>query len=310
MSRALEAGAAPAATLADAMAIFLRSREAIGCTASTLRAYRAELTWLLRTVEDQTLAVLTTEAIEGALAYRRAQVKLISAHRTYRTLRTFCRWCARTGRLPADPMASVRMRLPKTLPRVPADDDVRALMAACAPIPEGRRNRLLIALAADSGLRKEELRCLRIGDMDLATRQIRVVAGKGQKDGVGFFGEATASMFRAWLAVHPDPRLQTFVFVTRDGRPLGPSAPARILYRLGRRAGLSRTIGPHALRHYAATAILRRTGDLELTRQVLRHETLAMTLRYAMLTRTEIAARYQASSPVDHLSATAQRRPR
>ncbi len=295
------------AGLADAVAMFLRSREAIGCTAATLRTYRAELAWLLRAIGNRSLADLTTEAVERILADRRARVQPISVHRTYRTLRTFCCWCARTGRMPADPMASLRMRAPKTLPRVPTDDDVRALLAVCPATPEGRRNRLLIALAADSGLRKEELRRLRIADVDSATRLIRVVSGKGQKDGVGFFGEATASLLRAWLAVHPDPRPLCFLFVTRQGELLGASAIARILYRLSRRAGLPRKIGPHALRHYAATALLRRTGDLELTRRVLRHETLAMTLRYVTLAQTEIAARYQAGSPLDHLSARSRR---
>lgn len=112
---------------------------------------------------------------------------------------------------------------------------------------------------------------------------------------------------RGWLSVHPDPRPLAFVFVDKHGQQLGPHAFARILYRLSARAGLSRKIAPHALRHYAATAILRRTGDLELTRQVLRHATLAMTLRYVTLAQTEIAARYQAGSPVDHLSVASRR---
>jgi site-specific recombinase XerC len=105
-------------------------------------------------------------------------MKPISAHQAYRTLHTFCRWCVRTGRLAADPMAGLTMRAPKTLPRVPSDD-VRALLAACDTSPEGRRNRALVALATDTGLRKEELRRLRIGDLDLTTRLIRVIAGKG-----------------------------------------------------------------------------------------------------------------------------------
>lgn len=288
--------------------MFLRSREAMGCTAATLRAYRAELVSIGHAIGvDTTLADLTTDAIERMLADRRARVKAISAHRTYRALRTFCRWCVRTGRMAADPMAGMRMRLPKPLPRVPSDEDVQALLAACPATLQGRRNRLLIALAADSALRKEELRRLRIGDVDSAVRRIRIVAGKGQKDGVGFFGEATASILRAWLAVHPDPRPASFVFVTGQGQPLGACAFVQILYRLSRRAGLARKIGPHALRHYAATALLCRTDDLELVRQVLRHETLAMTLRYAVLTQTDIATRFQAGSPMDHLPVRSRR---
>ncbi len=188
-------------------------------------------------------------------------MKPISAHRHYRTLRTFCRWYARTGRLDGDPMAGMTMCLPRTLPRVPDDEAVRRLLAACPATPEGRRNRALIALAADSGLRKEELRRLRVGDLNFITRLIRVVAGKGQRDGVAFFGETTGSLLRAWLAVHPAPQPAAFLFVTREATPFGPWGPVRVLHRLSRRAGLDRPIGPHALRHYAATALLRRTGD-------------------------------------------------
>jgi site-specific recombinase XerD len=156
-------------------------------------------------------------------------------------------------------------------------------------------------LLADSGLRREEARRLRVGDVDLTTRFIRATQGKGQRDGTGFFGEATASALRAWLGLHPDPRPAALLFVTRDGKQLAPWAITHILHRLSRRAGLERPIGPHALRHFAATELLRRTGDLELVRRTLRHQTLAMALRYATLTQTEVAAKFQAASPMDHL---------
>ncbi len=288
-------------SLPDAIVAFLRSREATGATAATLRTYTAELVRFARAAGVSALADLTAETVERILADRRAQVKPISVHRTYRTLRTFCRWCARTGRLANDPMRDLTMRVPKTLPVVPADEDVRRLLAACPTTAEGRRNRAMIALLAEAALRKEELRRLRIGDVDFATRMIHVHAGKGQRDGVTFFGEATASLVRAWLLVHPDPKPAAFVCCTRQGVQLGPWAIVRILHRLSRRAGLARRIGPHALRHYAATSILRQSGNLELVRQVLRHVSLAMALRYATLTQTEIAARFQRVAPLDRL---------
>ncbi len=296
-------------SLADAITAFVQSREAAGCTVATLRTYHTELVGFERATGVVTLAALTTEAVERTLADRRAQVKPVTAHRTYRTLRTFCRWCVRRGRLTVDPMAGMTMRLPKTLPRVPDDEDVRALLAACPNTPEGRRNRVLIALAADSGLRKEELRRLRIGDLDFATRMIRVHAGKGQQDGMAFFGEATGSLLRSWLAVHPDPRPAAFLFVTREGVPLGPWAFVRILHRLSRRARLPRKIGPHALRHYAATAVWRRSGDLELVRRVLRHESLTMALRYVAVTQADLAAKFAPVSPMDHLRGGVATRP-
>jgi integrase/recombinase XerC len=287
----------------NAVSDFLLSREASGATPATLRTYAADLVRFTHASGTADLGGPTPEGIEHYLVGLRARMTPISAHRHYRTLRTFFRWCVRIGRLSADPMANLTMRVPKLLPRVPADDAVRRLLAACDASFEGRRNRALIALAADSGLRKEELRCLRCGDVDQATRTLRVHQGKGRKDGLGFFGEAAASMLRAWLAVHPDPRPSCFVFVARDGAPLGPWAIVRILHRLSRRAALDRPIGPHALRHYAATAVWRRTGDLELVRRVLRHETLTMALRYVRVTETDLAAKFALASPLDHLGA-------
>jgi integrase len=166
----------------------------------------------------------------------------------------------------------------------------------------------MIALLADSGLRKEELRRLRWGDIDLGARLVHVRAGKGQKDGTTFFGETTGSLLRTWLAVHPGPEPTAPVSCTREGAMLGPSTITHILHRLSRRTGLPQRIGPHALRHYAATSLLRRTGDLELVRRVLRHESLAMTLRYAVLTQTEVAAKFLHASPLDHLRAPVRKR--
>jgi site-specific recombinase XerD len=295
--------------VADAVAAFLCSREALGATLATLRTYRANLDRFTGTAGVETMADVTAEVLERYLADLRARMQPVSVHQHFRTLRTFCRWCVRTGRLAADPMAGITLRCPKTLPRVPDDEAVRRLLAACDTSLEGRRNRALIALAADSGLRKEELRRLRIGDVDQASRTLRVHQGKGRKDGLGFFGEATASMLRAWLAVHPDPRPACFVFVTRTGAQLGPWAFARILHRLSRHAGLAHVVGPHALRHYAATAVWRRSGDLALVQRLLRHETLTMALRYVRVTERDLAAKFAAASPLDHLHGMSRRRP-
>lgn len=295
------ASSRPELLLADAVEAFLRSRRAGGCTSQTLRTYAANLERFLKAMGLKSLEGTTRQDIEGYLEDLRPRMRPISAHQHYRTLRTFFRWCVRTGHLAADPMAAITMRAPKTLPRVPADDEVQALILACSDTLEGVRNRALVTLLADSALRKEEARRLRVGDVNLRTRLVRVLQGKGQKDGVTFFGEAAASALRQWLRVHPDPRPEAFLFVRAGGDQLGAYAFNRILHRLSRRAGLVRPIGPHALRHYAATALHRQTGNLDLVRRVLRHETLSMALRYAQLSQTEVAAKFAAASPMDYL---------
>src|SRR6202022_315127 len=99
-----------------------------------------------------------------------------------------------------DPHASITMRIPRILPRVPEDQSVRQLLQTCSQTFEGRRNRALVALLADSGLRISEALRLRIEDVSFSTRTLDVRGGKGGKDGVGFFGAEAAHLLRAWLA--------------------------------------------------------------------------------------------------------------
>jgi site-specific recombinase XerD len=106
--------------------------------------------------------------------------------------------------------------------------------------------------------------------------------GKGGKDGVGFFGAEAAQMLRASLASRREVVPEDSCLWTAWGRSLTRHHAAHILYGLAKKAALTRKIGPHALGHHASTSILKQTGDLELVRQVLRHETLAMVLRYAI----------------------------
>lgn len=91
---------------------------------------------------------------------------------------------------------------------MPEDDDVRKLLQACPDTFEGRRNRALIALLADSGLGISEALRLRIEDVNFSTRTIAVRGGKGGKDGVGFFGAETAQNIRTWLVRRREIRLE------------------------------------------------------------------------------------------------------
>jgi site-specific recombinase XerD len=230
-------------------------------------------------------------------------MKPVSVDHYFRPLKTFFRWCVEAVLLPKNPTRGITIRIPRTLPRVPEDDDVHRLIQVCPQTFEGHRNRALIALLADSGLRISEALRLRIEGVNFSTRTLDVRGGKGGKDGVGFFGAEVAQMLRSWLRTRRGAVPEDYLFVDRMGRSLTRNYATHILHRLSIRAGLRRKVGPHALRHYAATSILKQTGDLELVRQVLRHESLAMTLRYAHLARRDVSRKFRRASPLDNLRA-------
>jgi integrase/recombinase XerD len=272
------------------------------CSPATLRVYAYDLAQFQRAAHTDSLVTVSALIVQRHLTALRARLGPASVHQHYRVLRTFFRWAVEAGLLTEDPMRGIGMRLPQSLPVVPEDDHIRGLLAACLDTYEGRRNKALIALLADSGLRISEALRLRIEDVNFATRTLLVLHGKGGKDGVGFFGAETAQLVRGWLGVRR-AQPEDFLFATCHGRPLSRTHAIMILHRLSVKAGLPRKLSPHKLRNYAATSILKQTGDLELVRQVLRHESLSMSLRYARLVKADVSRKFRRASPLDNLRA-------
>ncbi len=296
-----EAACQSDAHLLNAVEAFLLSRQVGNCTARTLGFYRDNLQ---RFAHFPGAALRCDQLlIQRYLTHLRDHMQPVTAHGHFRALKVFFGWCVETRLLDETPMRGITMKLPRTLPRVPEDESVRRLLGACPDTFEGRRNKALVGLLADSGLRISEALRLRIEDVNSSTRTLMVLSGKGQKDGTGFFGAETAALLRSWLQIRHDANPEDYLFSDRQGRPMSRSTACHILHRLSVRSGLPRKIGPHALRHYAATSILRQTGDLELVRQVLRHETLGMALKYAHIARPEISRKFRRASPLDNLRA-------
>ncbi len=195
------------------------------------------------------------------------------------------------------------MRSPKTLPSVPTEEELRSAIAACADTLEGIRNRTLIIALADSGLRAGEMLHVLVEDWRPADRGLFVRSGKGRKDRIAFVGATTTRAVKVWLARHPAPSLESFLFTDRRGRPLKPRHLIQILHGLSRKAGLppSRRLHPHALRHFAATSWLRGGAGLDEVRRLLGHESLSTTLRYSSLVGTDLQRVHKRAGAIERL---------
>jgi site-specific recombinase XerD len=224
-------------------------------------------------------------------------------HQAYRTLRTFVRWAAEVGVLAENPLRGFIMRTPNTLPDVPTEDELRAVLGACAETLEGVRNRALILVLADAGLRAGEVIRLLVEDWRPTDRGLFVRSGKGRKDRVAFIGPTTTRALKAWLARHPVPSLETFLFTDRQARPLQHRHFVQILHRLSTKAGLAsrRRLHPHSLRHFAATSWLRGGVGLDEVRRLLGHESLNTTLRYSNLVGADLQQAHKQASALERL---------
>jgi site-specific recombinase XerD len=201
------------------------------------------------------------------------------------------------------PLRGFTMRTPKTLPDVPTDNEVLAVIAACPETLEGLRNRTVILALADSGLRANELLYLLVEDWRTADRGLFVRGGKGRKDRVAFIGPTTTRALKTWLARHPSPSPEAFLFTDRQGRMLKYRHLVQILHRLSQKAGLPshRRLHPHALRHFAATSWLRSGAGLDEVRRLLGHESLNTTLRYSSLVGADLQRAHRRAGAIERL---------
>ncbi len=284
--------------LREGIEAFLLTKQVGGCTAATLTTYR----WWLERIATATpeLTPLTVRTFFAGLQHRSPSHQ----HQAYRTLKTFFRWGLEVGLFHEDPLRGFTMRVPKTLPSVPTEDDLRAVLVACLGSLEGIRNRALILVLADAGLRASEALRLLIEDWRLADRGLFVRSGKGRKDRVAFVGATTTRALKVWLARHPVPSAESFLFTDQRGRPLKPRHLLQILHRLSRKAQLpdARRLHPHALRHFAATSWLRGGAGLDEVRRLLGHESLSTTLRYSSLVGADLQRAHRRAGAIERLN--------
>lgn len=238
-------------------------------------------------------------------------MKTISADQHYRNLRTFFAWAVEAGLLPNDPTRSIpKPRIPMPLPDVPVEAELRAVLAACSETFEGTRNRAVILVLADAGLRAGELTRLRVRDWEELSLTVR--AGKGGRDRVVFVSPTTAEAMRRHLAMRPGVGDADPLFTDMDGQSLTPRNLVQVLHRLSAKAGLppARRLHPHALRHFAATSWLRHGMGLDHARRLLGHTSLHMTLRYSSLVAADLQQAHKEAAAVERMLSNAAPRPR
>ena len=300
----------------DTVDAFMLSRRVANCSAATLRIYEANLSRFVRVAGRATpLAEVSPLAIQHYLATLRETMQPISADQHDRNLRTFFRWTVDVGLLTSDPMRGIpRPRILLPLPDLPTEDELRAVLASCTATFEGVRNRSIILVLADAGLRAGEVVRARVQDWDASELRIVVRLGKGRKDRVAFVSPTTAVGMRRHLAMRPGVGHSNPLFADAQGRPLALRHLVQILHRLSARAGLprNRRLHPHMLRHFAATSWLRNGVGLDHVRRLLGHTNVAMTLRYSSLVATDLQCAHRNAGAIERMLSESPllRRPR
>jgi integrase/recombinase XerC len=226
------------------------------------------------------------------------------------SLRTFTAWARRTGRTPTDAGAMlVSPRAHRTLPPVLDAAEAAAVMSAGEPdrstagedaTPTAVRDRALVEVLYATGIRVGELVGLDVDDVN-PSRRVLTVLGKGNKQRVVPYGLAAQQALDAWLS-HGRPALAgkrsgAALFLGARGSRIDPRTVRSVVHRRVATVDGAPDLGPHGLRHSAATHLLEGGADLRSVQELLGHASLATTQLYTHISVERLRQAYTQAHP-------------
>ena len=151
--------------------------------------------------------------------------------------------------------------------------------------PTGLRNKAMLSLMLNCGLRVSEVAGLRPGNINLTKGKLRVENGKGNKDRDLAIPEYLTDLFDSWRKKRPE---SNFFFSTLKGKKLSIRYLQQMVKRYAQKAGLDKRISPHTLRHTYATQYYKQTKDIETLRRILGHSDISTTTIYITLANIDV----------------------
>jgi integrase/recombinase XerD len=265
-----------------------------GLSPRTVDAYRRDVERLARFMEvrgvNRPADVTAGDLREFVYHLKDLGLQPSSIRRNVSATRTYFGHLLAEGHIVADP--TDRVELPRTwrrLPGVLSREEVTGIMEA--PDPADRlfwRDKALLEFAYASGVRVGELIGLKVRDVDLQ-EGLALVFGKGSRERLVPIGRAALQALVVYLRETRPAlarnRAEGVVFLNARGTPLTRMGVWKILRKHVRRAGVTRRVTPHTLRHSFATHLLEGGADLASVQEMLGHADIATTQIYTHVER-------------------------
>jgi integrase/recombinase XerC len=279
-------------------------------TPHTVRAYLGDVESMLRQAALLGHTGVDTLDLRTLRSWLATQQTLGKARTTMArratAVRVFTAWARRTDRAATDPGALLGSpKAHRTLPPALRVDEARGLLDAAAThaddgSPLGVRDAAILELLYATGIRVGELCGLDVDDVDDERRVVRVL-GKGRKERTVPYGVPAGRALDRWLrAGRPEvavPGAGAALFLGARGHRIDQRAVRTLVHRRLAEVPGAPDLGPHGLRHTAATHLLEGGADLRTVQELLGHASLATTQLYTHVTTDRLRRAYRQAHP-------------
>jgi integrase/recombinase XerD len=265
-----------------------------GLSENTLSAYGSDLRIFAQWLNGKPMLDVNTADLSKFLASRYQEgIGNRSSARILSSLRRFYGYYIRENQIIIDPTALLESpHIGKPLPSSLSETDVELLLSAPeTALPLGFRDKTMLEMLYATGLRVSELVNLTLDQVSLRQGVVRIT-GKGNKERLVPVGEEAMSWLENYLTDIRKTILGThqcpYIFVTTRGENMTRQAFWHIIKRHALKAGISKALSPHTLRHAFATHLLNHGADLRVVQLLLGHSDLSTTQIYTHIARERL----------------------
>ncbi|MFX1555027.1 MAG: tyrosine-type recombinase/integrase [Promethearchaeota archaeon] len=264
----------------------------------TLRFYRERLKWFVDFIEPSTLLGSIKPATIRQFFSVQDSKPIYGYHAKYRALRAFLNWCVKQNYLLDSPITFSPPKLPDIIKPAFKDEELKRILNSCVG-SLGLRNKAMVMVLIDTGVRLEELTRIKIDDIDVDARLISI-HGKGRKERLVHISPTTLKTIWQYLKVRGNP--SEYLWLTEEGRHITGRGISEALETVRERAGIPKHKTVHTFRHtFANNRLDEGMNPLDL-QYLLGHADLTMVERYSRAHKQRRALKaLERQQPVDRL---------
>lgn len=285
---------------------FLSDREGQNLQLGTLDFYKRRLDFLVESLGDRKASDISTGHLRALIAHLREtrQWSVQNTNHCIQVWKSFFKYLEDEEAIEASPAHRLKkLRQEQRFPKPYSAEDTGALLNAASSRFTGMRDRTMILVLLDTGIRVAELIGLTVDDVDLAQGQLRVF-GKGRKERFVPFESTVRRALMNYMAIRSVllkklGKQEESLWVIEAGTPMAEDAFQYQLRVLGGRAGVA-GVHAHKFRHTFATEFLKNGGSPQMLQRILGHTTPMMTQRYVHITDTDAKRDHRGASPVEN----------